>query len=264
MPTRVFRHARIRTGVAGAPVAEAIAADNGRIVAVGSEAEVRRAVGSAAELIDLAGACILPGLYDAHIHTENLADSLTAVDLRTAHDLDDALTRIADFSTRLSADAWVTGGRWDANRWVGRGRPTRQSLDTLLGDRPAVLDSIDGHTAWVNSAALRIAGIDSNTADPAGGAYGLGRRRRAHRDRPGVRDRAVSRSCPAGLADRSVRASARRARGAARRRPDQHPRHRRRGGPRGLPDAAGPGPARSPGAQGDPCRCARGRDRRRP
>lgn len=171
MPVQVFRHTRIRTGVPGAPIAEAIATEDGRIVAVGTEAEVRTAVGGAAELIDLEGASVLPGMYDAHIHTENLADSLTAVDLRTARDLDDALARIGEFAGRLPEGAWVSGGRWDANKWTGRGRPNRQALDALLGNRPAVLDSVDGHTAWVNAAALRIAGVDANTPDPVGGAY---------------------------------------------------------------------------------------------
>lgn len=171
MPVQVFRHARIRTGVPGDPIATAIATDAGRIVVVGDESEVHAAVGTGAELIELDGACVLPGMYDAHLHTENLAESLTAVDLRTAADLDDALARVAVFATRLPAGEWISGGRWDANRWAGRGRPNRQALDSLLGDRPAVLDSVDGHSAWVNSAALRIAGIDAGTPDPVGGAY---------------------------------------------------------------------------------------------
>ncbi|GGB28289.1 amidohydrolase [Flexivirga endophytica] len=171
MPVQVFRHARIRTGVPGGATATAIATEAGRIVAVGGEAEVRAVVGAGAELVDLEGACVLPGMYDAHLHTENLAESLTTVDLRGAHDLDEALRRIAAFTANLPAGEWVSGGRWDANRWTGRGRPTRAALDALLGDRPAVLDSVDGHSAWINSAALRIAGIDRTTSDPAGGAY---------------------------------------------------------------------------------------------
>lgn len=171
MHAQVFRHARIWTGVPGAAAATAIAVHGGRIVAVGTEADVRAAAGATTDLIDLEGACVLPGMYDAHIHTENLAESLSSVDLRTAADLDGALTRIAAFAAGLPSGAWVSGGRWDANRWSGRGRPTRQALDSVLGGRPAVLDSIDGHTAWVNSAALRVAGIDSSTPDPAGGAY---------------------------------------------------------------------------------------------
>lgn len=171
MPVQVFRHARIRTGVPGDPVATAIATESGRIVAVGDEADVHAAVGAGAELVDLDGACVLPGMYDAHIHTENLAESLTAVDLRGALDLDDALRRVGTFAAETTVAQWISGGRWDANRWTGRGRPSRQALDSLLGDRPAVLDSIDGHSAWVNSAALRIAGIEAGAPDPVGGAY---------------------------------------------------------------------------------------------
>lgn len=171
MPVQVFRHARIWTGVPGESAANALATESGRIVAVGDEASVRRAAGVGADLIDLDGACVLPGLYDAHIHTENLAESLTAVDLRTVCNLDEALAKVSDFAAGLPAGEWISGGRWDSNRWAGRGRPSRQALDALLGERPAVLDSVDGHCAWVNSAALRLVGVDSRTPDPVGGAY---------------------------------------------------------------------------------------------
>lgn len=171
MSIRVFRHATILTGDAREPIVRAVAVEGERIVAIGTESQVHEMVGSAAELVDLDGASVLPGLYDAHIHTANLAESLSTVDLRGAADLEEALERIAAFERTMPDKVWMIGGRWDANRWSGRGRPTRQALDAVVPDRPALLSSVDGHTCWANSAALRAAEIDRSTPDPPGGAF---------------------------------------------------------------------------------------------
>lgn len=171
MSLRVFRHAQILTGDPHQPVVQAVAVDGERIVATGTEAEVHDTVGSGPELVDLPGASVLPGLYDAHIHTASLAESLATVDLRGAATLEEALGRVAEFDQALPDGVWMVGGRWDANRWSGPGRPTRQALDSVLPERPALLSSVDGHTCWANSAALRAAGVDRSTPDPPGGAF---------------------------------------------------------------------------------------------
>lgn len=169
--TRVFRHPRILTGDARRPVVQAVAVEDERIVATGTESQVRERVGPSADLVDLGGASVLPGLYDAHIHTASLAESLSAVDLRGAGSLAETLERIAAFEPTMPDGVWMTGGRWDANRWDSRAFPTREALDTVLPERPALLSSVDGHTCWANSAALRVAGIDRSTPDPPGGAF---------------------------------------------------------------------------------------------
>lgn len=169
MTVRIFRHARIYTGNPSQPTATALAVQGERLVAVGDEASVREMITGPVELIDLDGACVLPGLYDAHIHTASLARDLTSVDLRGAESLREALRRITDFLPRLPDGAWLTGGRWDANRWDLPVQPNRQALDSVCPDRPADLSSIDGHTHWLNTAALRVAGIDRHTPDPIGG-----------------------------------------------------------------------------------------------
>ncbi|MEO3871083.1 amidohydrolase [Nonomuraea sp. B12E4] len=169
MTIRVFRNARIHTGEPQHPPAEALAADGAEIVAIGTEAEVRAAAGGGAELVDLDGAAVIPGLYDAHIHTANYARELSQVDLRRARSLEEALAAIAGHAARLAPGAWLAGGRWNSNVWDRPVQPDRYALDSVCPDRPAALPSVDGHTVWANSRALRLAGIDRTTPDPVGG-----------------------------------------------------------------------------------------------
>ncbi|MDO3702831.1 amidohydrolase [Micromonospora sp. C28SCA-DRY-2] len=169
MSIRVYRNAAIRTGDPANPLAQAMAVQGERLLAVGTEAEVRAAAGAGAELIDLAGAAVLPGLYDAHIHTAQYAQSLDAVDLRDVRSLDEALARVAAHAARLRPGAWLFGGRWDSNTWDPPAQPDRYALDTVCPELPVALPSVDGHTVWANSAALRLVGIDAGTPDPVGG-----------------------------------------------------------------------------------------------
>ncbi|MGW5263190.1 amidohydrolase [Microbispora sp. NPDC004025] len=169
MSIRVYRNAAIHTGTGGAPPAQAMAVDGETLLAVGTEAEVREAAGPGAELIDLDGAAVLPGLYDAHIHTAQYAQSLGAVDLRDVRSLDEALAAVAAHAARLRPGAWLFGGRWNSNTWNPPAQPDRYALDSVCPDLPVALPSVDGHTVWANSAALRLAGIDASTPDPVGG-----------------------------------------------------------------------------------------------
>lgn len=169
MSIRVYRHAVIHTGNDRLPRAQALAVQDGLILAVGSEAEVRAAAGAAAELVDLDGAAVIPGIYDAHIHTAQYAHSLSTVDLAGTRSLDEALTRIAEHAARLRPGQWLLGGRWNSNVWDRPIQPDRHALDAVCPGNPVALPTVDGHTTWANSAALRLAGIDATTADPVGG-----------------------------------------------------------------------------------------------
>ncbi|MDP9842702.1 amidohydrolase [Streptosporangium lutulentum] len=169
MTIRIFRNARIHTGDPSRPTVQALAVDGETIVAAGSEAEVRAAAGAGAELVDLAGEAVLPGLYDAHIHTANYARALSEVDLRDAGSLEEALAKIAAHAVRLAPGAWLFGGRWNSNTWDRPVQPDRHALDSVCPDRPVALPSVDGHTVWANSQALRMVGVDRTTPDPVGG-----------------------------------------------------------------------------------------------
>ncbi|WP_433389454.1 amidohydrolase [Micromonospora sp. KLBMP9576] len=169
MTGTVFENARIHTLDPARPHAEAMLVRGERIVAVGGLDECRDRAGAGARRVDLDGMTVLPGLIDSHLHSALYVRGLQQVDLRGTTSLDEALARIGGHAATLAPDAWLFGGRWDSHKWTRPVQPTRADLDRVCPDRPAVLPSIDGHTTWVNSAALRRLGIDAGTPDPVGG-----------------------------------------------------------------------------------------------
>jgi predicted amidohydrolase YtcJ len=100
------------------------------------------------------------------------ADSLLRVDLDGVSSLETALERVAARTATASAGAWVRGRGWNNNLWSPTTFPTRHDLDRVTGDHPALMARKDGHSIWVNSAALALAGITRDTADPPGGRIG--------------------------------------------------------------------------------------------
>jgi predicted amidohydrolase YtcJ len=139
---------------------EVAAGVDGRILAVGEAA--RAAAGRRAEVVRLHGRA-WPGLIDGHIHLEGLADRHMTLDLTGAPSLKEALARISSWSARLPKDAWVVGAGWYNDAWPNPAFPTRTQLDKAAGGRPAYLRRKDGHSAWVSTAALTLAGVDEPT-----------------------------------------------------------------------------------------------------
>jgi predicted amidohydrolase YtcJ len=162
---QLFHGGRIHVG--DGTSAEALVAIDGVVRAVGRAADLAKAH-PAAERIDLRGGVMTPGWHDSHVHFTWWAIQMDQIDLREEPTVASALSRIAERARALPRGAWVQGGRFDKNRW-GRW-PTAVELDGATDGRPAALRSRDGHSRWLNTAALRAAGIDAGTADPAGGA----------------------------------------------------------------------------------------------
>src|SRR5712692_3402509 len=145
---------------------EVAAGPDGRIIGVGVRA--REAAGRDAEVVRLRGTA-WPGLIDAHIHLEGLAERHLTLDLTAARSLEDGLARVKQWAAQLPKDAWVVGSGWYNDAWSDPAFPSRHDLDKAAGGRPAYLRRKDGHSAWVSSAALKQAGIDLGTDDPPGG-----------------------------------------------------------------------------------------------
>lgn len=145
----------------------AVAVRGGRIVATGRDAQAMAGPGT--EVVDLAGRMLAPGFQDAHVHPVMGGLQLLQCDLRAGDDTQDDYLRLVDAYARANPDtAWIQGGGWSMSAFPG-GTPTAAALDTVTRERPAFLPNRDGHGAWVNSAALRLAGIDRETPDPADG-----------------------------------------------------------------------------------------------
>jgi len=161
----------VRPDASGA-LTDALAVRRGRVVALGRE-RCSRLVAADTEVVTTEGV-VAPGFVDAHVHPVMGGLNRLRCDLDDLHDLHDYRRRVADHARRPGD--WLLGSGWYGDVFPG-GFPTAAELDALVGDRPAVLTSHDAHSVWVNTAALRRAGIDGHTPDPAGG--------RIHRDRDG-------------------------------------------------------------------------------
>jgi hypothetical protein len=165
----VIVNANVRTMDPARPAAEAVAVAGNRVVAVGTSAEVRRLAGPRTRVIDAAGALVLPGFNDAHVHFLSGGFQLSSVDLRDAGTPREFAERIRRFDEKLPKGRWITGGDWDHERWPGAPLPTKELIDSFTPDRPVFVSRLDGHMALANSHALRLAGVTRETPDPPGG-----------------------------------------------------------------------------------------------
>ena len=142
--------------------------DKGRVIAVGSAAEVNaRAPG--ARRVDMQGRTVLPGLIDAHGHVFGLGQMLTQLDLSQATSLEGALKAIGDYARANPGQGWLRGRGWNQENWKLGRFPTAADVDAVVNDRPVWFERVDGHAGWANSRALAAAGITDKTPDPAGG-----------------------------------------------------------------------------------------------
>jgi predicted amidohydrolase YtcJ len=164
----VLRHAAVYTVNAARSWASAVAVRAGRIVYVGSDSLPSGLVGSTTELIDLRGRMVLPGFQDGHVHLIDSGVELgqcTLDDLTTASSIVDSIRACA---RARPGGAWLLGGGWQLPVFVD-GNPSKGLLDEATPDRPAIFYAADGHSAWVNSKALTLAGITRHTPDPPNG-----------------------------------------------------------------------------------------------
>ncbi|MCB9461637.1 MAG: amidohydrolase [Anaerolineaceae bacterium] len=147
---------------------QALAIAGDRIVAVGDNLSVLELAGPKTIKHSLQGLTVIPGLTDAHVHWEWTARGMHSVDVETSTK-EEALQRVAEYAAEHQADEWITGRGWAQDFWPDREFPTATDLDSVVADRPVFLQAKSGHAAWVNSAALKLAGISASMPDPEGG-----------------------------------------------------------------------------------------------
>ena len=163
----LLRGATIVTQDRRQPRASTLAIAGGRIMASSQTGELDGLIGQGTRVIDLAGRAVVPGFVDAHVHFGHFALAQRQVNLDAAATLEEGQALLRASAERLGSGTWVQGRGWDRNRW-GR-LPTRGDLDVAVGERPSALSSHDGHSLWLNSAALQVCGVDRHTPDPDGG-----------------------------------------------------------------------------------------------
>jgi predicted amidohydrolase YtcJ len=148
-------------------VAESVAIDGEKIVAVGSTKDLKAKYAAARE-IDLRGKLVTPGFNDAHVHFLRGAVALLNVVLTDTKTLEEAKAKVAAKAKETKPGEWITGRGWDHTIWK-QNFPTRKDLDAIAPNNPVYLVRVDGHVAWANSAALKLAGITRETKNPEGG-----------------------------------------------------------------------------------------------
>jgi predicted amidohydrolase YtcJ len=153
---------------AAGTTAEAVAVRGNTIMRIGSTADLEQLRGPATRVIDARGGSVVPGFNDAHVHFVSGGFSLADVDLAGLTTLREVQAAISTFAAAHPGDGWVKGRGWLYAPFPG-GSPTKAQLDEVVPDRPAVMRCYDGHSVWVNSKALALAGITRDTPNPPNG-----------------------------------------------------------------------------------------------
>lgn len=164
---KILFNGRIYTNHPEQPIVSALAIEQGRILAIGSDDAILSLAGPHTIRENLEGKTVLPGLTDAHIHLEYYARSLATVDCETLTRAE-CLKRVAQRARSVTPGQWIRGHGWNQNLWP-EGFGSASDLDQVAPNHPVYLTAKSVHAAWANTAALRLAGITEHTPDPQGG-----------------------------------------------------------------------------------------------
>ncbi|MFJ7308856.1 amidohydrolase [Peribacillus frigoritolerans] len=158
------------TGLGDHPFPASIAVKGNKIVAVGDSNEMQPFIGANTKLLDFGDQLITAGFHDAHLHLLSGSLNNFSVNLQSARSQEEAVMMVKDFAEKNPTDKWIIGSGWDSTKWENNNFPHRSALDKVVGDRPVFLYHAEFHYAWVNSKALEIANINSQTQNPP---YGI-------------------------------------------------------------------------------------------
>ena len=168
----ILHNGRVHTMDRRQPTAQAVAVSADRIVAAASDEQLLPLAGRGTKRVDLAGRTVLPGFVDSHLHVMDMILVRQGADLHGASSPDDALQRVQAAAARVPDDGWVLGFGWDQYLWPNAALPDKTPLDVIWPRQPVLLHRVDGHSAWLNSAALQRLGVAPDSPDPPGGAIG--------------------------------------------------------------------------------------------
>jgi predicted amidohydrolase YtcJ len=165
----MFKNGRIYTANERQPKVEAVAVKAGRIVFVGSNRHATKSAGPNTRVIDLHGRTMVAGLTDSHCHLSGIGFREMTLNLEGTASLEEFLARVKARIAEAKPGDWITGRGWIETFWNPPAFPTRLELDQIASENPIILTRADGHASVVNSAALKMAGIDKTTPNPFGG-----------------------------------------------------------------------------------------------
>ncbi len=169
----IFTGGRVHTVNRSNDIVEAVAVGDGRILAVGSDAEIRPLAGSSTRVVELRGRSLLPGFIDAHCHFPGVGSAMAAIDCKapgmgSIRALQEA---VRERAAALPKGTWIRGRGYDQSRLAERRHPNRDDWDAVAPDHPVIFTRTCGHIVSVNSRAMALAGVDDRTPDPYGGRF---------------------------------------------------------------------------------------------
>jgi predicted amidohydrolase YtcJ len=169
----IARNGHIVTMAESNAIVSAIAISDGRIQAVGTDAEISACASPLTRIVDLHGHTVLPGLIDVHTHTMEWAEGILRDQLDATypkvHSIADIVAMVRERAAKTPKGQWISGAGWDDAKFTEHRYITRKDLDAAAPDNPVYLEHVSGHLIAVNSAALKLAGITRDSADPTGG-----------------------------------------------------------------------------------------------
>ena len=171
----VLRNAKLVTMEPGNPQAQALAARGGKIIAIGANQQMQPYIGASTKVIDLGGRLAIPGFIEGHGHFMGLGSSKMVLNLRDAKNWDQIVAMVAAAAREAKPGTWILGRGWHQAKWDPppspnvEGFPIHDQLSKVSPHNPVWLTHASGHAGFANAEAMRLAGIDRNTADPAGG-----------------------------------------------------------------------------------------------
>lgn len=171
----VVRNGKIVTLDPAVPQAQAVAVTAGKIVAIGSDAQIAREIQPSTKVVDLGGKLAIPGFIEGHGHFTSVGEMRMRLNLRDARNWEQIVAMVGAAAREAKPGEWIVGGGWHQEKWDSRpvpnvnGFPVHDSLSKVSPNNPVLLDHASGHAIFVNAAALKAAGITRDTPNPPGG-----------------------------------------------------------------------------------------------